>query len=900
MGGDAARKGTANRGTQNRGTRRRVQAITALIDENKVVFTLDDGTTVAIETSYNGRPPPGRYVLARRDPSGAFTARPPLGGKANARGRVLAWTHPENVTFDGVTRYTLTVVAGRTALVKAGNLRGGPEKIALAAEEGVEETAQERAQGATDGGEDDASEAAKGTENRGTDDRGTDDPGTTKRGVGDDPLSDSADGGVGFDADLAMLADAQDLRLAPDDEDAWRAIAKLAVGRGETPPDPIELIRQYRMWMRHVDQQVFADEGGEQWSKVMKFLDDNQKRIEGDLHATKSPGFSVAALEKLLEEHERIVAPEAVEERDPDDPLRYDPGVALLTPGERKLLADLARLHPDMVTEGTIQQPYISILAKVLIALRTTYKLWPKEVAAHAERAFSDPVFIVTTVTILGVYWALWLVPDPTAVTKAAAAALTAVMLYYFAKDVVLAFLLAVRKLFNECDQTVRLEELEAAGRRFAKAVGKLGFDIILFLVTWRIGKRLEPKLRAYGAAQHVARSEARLAEINALVEGVTKSDPAASIPDLLGKARAAAGDRASPAKVLETLREMLPEDARPGLDAFAGKMQKKPRRPAQVLRDLQNAVGPGKDVVAVLRQRLKEHRAEMLKSARQKAEAQLVRARMHQRRVHDARVRRAIRRELIKRFLETMEKRGVLARLAGHIKQRLQVRKQDPDTFMALVAEAITVAELRHAYAENRGFKVLANVEIVRHLEGFSTIAEWQAAHPGKDFGHLREAEGKLWESVTEIDGMAVAQDTQGRWRIREIEQAKSGKNSDDLARATDQNQKALAALEQIAAGNAEVQVFMPGAVKGTVGANITGRFSWEGLAIVKKSTRGPAGAEPPFEKDLYGMSRDNLELVAQELLENPTPMETPVKSLPVASEQRDATVPPSPVRSP
>lgn len=894
MGGDAARRGTANRGTQNRGTKRRVQAITALVDENKVVFTLDDGTTVAIEMSYNGRPPPGRHVLARRRPSGPFAATPPIAGAANARGLVLAWTHPDEVTFEGVTRYTLTVVAGRTTLVKAGNLRGAPEKIALAAEEGVEGTAQEGAAAAADEGENAANDAkAKGIENRGTENRGTDDPGTAAHGVGDDPASDAADGGVGFDADLAMLVDAQDLRLAPDDEDAWRAIAKLAVGRGETPPDPVELIRQYRMWMRHVDQQVFADEGGEQWSKVMKFLDDNQHRLEGDLHATKSPGFSVAALEKLLEEHERIVAPESVDERDPDDPLRYDPGVALLTPGERKLLADVARLHPDMVSDGTIKQPYISILAKVLIALRLTYKSWPKEVAAHAEKAFSDPVFIVTTVTILGVYWALWLVPDPTAVTKAAAAALTAVMLYYFAKDVVLAFLLAVRRLFNDCDKTVRLEELEAAGRRFAKAVGKVGFEILLFLVTWRIGKRVEPTLREYGAARQVARSEARLAEIKALVEGVTRSDPAASVPNVLAKARAAAGDRASPAKVLETLREMLPEDARAGLDVFAGKMQKKPRRPADVLGNLENMVRSGEDVVVALRKRLKMHRQEALKPARQKAEAGLVRARMNQQRVHDQRVRRAIRREQIKRFLATMEKRGVLARLAAIIKQRMRLEKQDPDTFMALVAEAITVAELRHAYPESRGFKVLANVEIVRRVEEFSSIAEWQAANPGKkDYG-LREAEGKLWKSVTEIDGMAVVQDSHGRWRIVEIEQAKSGKKSHDLAQATDQNQSALDALKEIAAGSAELQVFMPGAAKGTVGANITSNFRWEGLAIVKKSTRGPTGAKPPFDKDLYGMTRDNLALVVEELMENPTPMDTPMKSLPVASDDGEAAAP-------
>jgi hypothetical protein len=39
--------------------------------------------------------------------------------------------------------------------------------------------------------------------------------------------------------------------------------------------------------------------------------------------------------------------------------------------------------------------------------------------------------------------------------------------------------------------------------------------------------------------------------------------------------------------------------------------------------------------------------------------------------------------------------------------------------------------------------------------------------------------------------------------------------------------------------------------------------------------------------------MSRDNLELVAEELIENPTPLDTPLKSLPVVSDDEYAISP-------
>lgn len=265
-----------------------------------------------------------------------------------------------------------------------------------------------------------------------------------------------------------------------------------------------------------------------------------------------------------------------------------------------------------------------------------------------------------------------------------------------------------------------------------------------------------------------------------------------------------------------------------------------------------------------------------------------MVRARVNQRRLHDWKIEKARLREHVKGFLVTLEKRGVLERLVRLINAKYELGKPPPDSVVSLIAEGITHAELRRAYPESAGFEVLADVQIARRVEGYTSKQAWQDANPGKDSGAIREAGGVVWEAITDVDGMAVWKDAKGKWRIIEMEQTKSGRN-DTPSKAAAQNDRALAALRQVASGAGRVEIFLVGQTKQTLGARVTDAFNLERLDV-RLSTRGPAGAKPAFDKDLYGMSRDNLEQVAKVLIDGLTPLETPLKSLPVVTNEDQA----------
>ncbi|HEV7808203.1 MAG TPA: DUF4157 domain-containing protein [Solirubrobacteraceae bacterium] len=102
-------------------------SVTANVDANSVTMQLDNGTQVKGKLTYNGHPKPGTYHPVK---SGAtytlseaeLTA---AGGVASESGRLLSWSSAGKYSTDGVTSYTLVVVAGG---VKTGKVGGGPTK----------------------------------------------------------------------------------------------------------------------------------------------------------------------------------------------------------------------------------------------------------------------------------------------------------------------------------------------------------------------------------------------------------------------------------------------------------------------------------------------------------------------------------------------------------------------------------------------------------------------------------------------------------------------------------------------------------------------------------------------------------------------------------------------------
>jgi hypothetical protein len=178
-------------------------------------------------------------------------------------------------------------------------------------------------------------------------------------------------------------------------------------------------------------------------------------------------------------------------------------------------------------------------------------------------------------------------------------------------------------------------------------------------------------------------------------------------------------------------------------------------------------------------------------------------------------------------------------------------------------IGEALARESLRSGAAP--GQVVLSNMEIVREVPGFKTIAEWKAAEqaagrPG-DVGGLYEAGGKLWKSITEVDNMVVEQGAGGKLRIVDLEQTKVGGTH---PAAVAQNTKAMAGLGEIAAGKTDVQIFER-VGKNKLGARRTGEFDLSKLTSAGQHTRGLPGTG--FDRKL-AFDKTTLEQLARQML--------------------------------
>ena len=240
---------------------------------------------------------------------------------------------------------------------------------------------------------------------------------------------------------------------------------------------------------------------------------------------------------------------------------------------------------------------------KVSMALKLSWKSWPKEIAQAAKDSFTDPTFIITLIVIIGIYLGLWLTPDPSLITKVAAGVLTVALLIQFAYEDIYGLAKAWMQLSDDCKAATTVAQLQAAGDKFAKKVGVVGFDIINVhrdVAGWQI---VGPKVRQSGIKRGKMRAQARLAEAEAQPGAATKPPPVnAEHAGLLTDAKSRSADPSNPTQVLDALAKStkLSEQSKLGLQRLRNEVVKgkdAAARDAAAIKALESITASGLDL---------------------------------------------------------------------------------------------------------------------------------------------------------------------------------------------------------------------------------------------------------------------------------------------------------------
>lgn len=818
--------------------KKKILRVTLFVDRDQVVLDFDDDSSATLPTVHNGRPASGTYPVTRVAGKLRHGAR----GVINDKGYLIEWKMPKDATFEGVKSYTLRVIPGQPGSATQGTTESTPKVGAERGEVG-----------------------------------------------GEAATSPTPDSGPGASP-----------RLTPEEEARWRALAELMQGAtAQAQEDPAELVRLYGVLRDTVEDPQFSKTKGEPWVHFAKFLDENRDKIEGLLRGNPPGRLTQEKLEKIIAEYGKFVAVEPVEPEGPErletledfeKEFKYDPGWQKLSKADRKLLLEYARLTPEELSEHKVDFSRVTTSMKVNMALKLSWKSWPGEIAEAAKSAFSDPSFIVTLVVIMGIYVGLWLTPEPSGVTKVAAGVLTVALLAQFAWEDIYGFAKAWSRLFDDCAAATTTAELEAAGDRFAKKVGQVGFDIILFIVMWRIGKRVGPKVQKIGAERGVARAEAALRAVEAKPGSGVPKQASGEAARVLDTAKGRAKDTTATA-VLDALADLVPEGARQGLTKFRASIK---GGDAAALKALEARIGKGQDVghflteYAMSPEAKAPVQAELIEAQGKYARAKLVEMETladptlrKEARAELAKMRQARRAELVRSLRERLSKWGILEDPGV---QRA-AKAKDVRELTGQLGEATARTLLEAEYPASKGFRILSNLEIVREVNGFDSIAKWQAAErtAGRkgDVGGLYEAGGKLWKSVTEIDALVVDRGPTGKLRPVEMEQMKAGEKGTS-SQAQQQNTRAQQALGEIAAGSPEVRIF-DRVGKNTLGTERTAEFDLSNLNTLKTTTRGTPGKG--FTKEIP-FPREVLEWVAESIVSQGLPPAGPATIPPLTSE--------------
>jgi Domain of unknown function (DUF4157) len=874
-----------------------ITKITLFVDRDIVVLELDGKDTITLPTVYNGKPRPGQYEVTGGKP----TSR--VGGAANARGWVAEWTDPPGTTLTKAPKYTFTVVAGRPGKdtgPATGAAQQGAEK---GARKGAEKGGAEKG-GAEKGGAKDAGGSGGGTKGQGQADKGEGAGSMTadQAGPGSDP------GGTG---------DASAVRLTAEEEAVWREIAQLMKGAGGTAAteSPAELVRLFKVLRATVVDPKFGTTG-ESWIKFAHFLEQNKDKIEGYFRSEQGGKVTTAVLQKIINDYGAFLAMTKDQEgptglktdKDFEKEFQYDPGWRHLSPADRKLLLEYSRGVGGPASDKKIDFVQVGTGPKIGMALRLADTSLLGEVAEAAKNAFTDPRFVITLVVSMGIYVGLWLTPDPSLVTKLAAGALTVTMLAQFGIDDIYGFAVAWSDLSDNCTRATTTAELKAAGEAFFKRIGPIGFDIMMFIVMWRIGKKAGPKLSKMGAEMGVNRAQARFEAAQAKPGSGAKAmvEPG---PHPVTEVRAAAGPDATPAQILDALATRLPEAAREGLKRFRASV---PDR--NVLAALEGNKAPIRLLMekAMTAEQVKAVRAESTQAQFDLARAKLIEAET----IKDPALRKTVRSEQAQAIRNILKQagtwdtpefqdaflRGDIAAVGRMLRQvvdrvRAAARNASSAETQGAIGESLQRAILRTQYAGRKGVKFLTNLAVMKRLPGVRSIGDWaraerariQAAEPGipaedlesrvqKGVDKLFEKDGDLYEALGEVDTMVVEPRPDGRLGVLEMAEAKAGGRRSP-AEAKGQLTDVLAELRGIGNKSSTAQVFELQGKRG-LGEDITRKLAVDALQQdPAMRTFGPEG-DKMWDVTL-GYTEAEFKALAQSLLRN-LPPDKPQTALP------------------
>ena len=636
--------------------------------------------------------------------------------------------------------------------------------------------------------------------------------------------------------------------------------------------DPRETMRLYRLILEHFEVKFGKD--GADLVKFGRFVERNKGKIDGILQSSKNgKGISEEEIQQIVDMYGKFIASE--KDDVPEDPqsaddfnkvFKYDPNWQKMSKQDRQMLIDYAKMNPDDIKEGKLEFSRLSQDMKEEMALKLVDS-WAAEIAEAAKTAFTDPGFIISLVLTIAIYIGLWLTPDPTLVTKIAAGTLTAVMWAMFAWEDIWKTMTEYSAFEENVRRARTVKELKAAGNRMAKKIGSVGFDILMIVATWGLGKAAGPKLkglRTKAAGRGVVRAEANL--------NAAAADPAAGIPKPAeGAAKTLLTDTSgtTPSALLDALEPKLSDPAKKGLQALRNKAGD-----MGTYKSLKSRSAKGLDLDHYLSEiGASPAEAQAAKAKLLDAEAKLARAKLIEAEtIADPKLRKAKRDVLINEISQRLKTRIKEMGLLKDLKVQNAWKENNLKDLTGALGEALSRQQLTTEVSAAGNKRVVSNLAVVEDGPNYKTIAEWVAAEKPPDSERVKVFQGKdrLYRSLGEIDSMVVEETAAGKPKASVIEEVKTGANDQPVKALEQVTKKVIPNLQRIASGDKSVHVFdLLG--KKELGSEQTGNYDFSGT--IEAQTRGPEGKQ--FDNSL-GFNAEVLEATAKSLIEDGMPPET------------------------
>ncbi len=668
----------------------------------------------------------------------------------------------------------------------------------------------------------------------------------------------------------------------------------LKTGGFSTPSTIEETMSLYQRVAEQLPSSPDA-EGGEDAVRFARFLQLNKDKIDGIIPpGEKGKGVTQEQVKKIIDLYGKFVVAAPLDKqagpKAPDDPnnvFEYDPNWQKMSKQDRQLLIDAAKMSPEDLKKGKFETSKLTQTMKEEIALKLADG-WASEVWEAAKAAASDPLFWVSLVLTIAIYIGLWLTPDPTFITKLAAGTLTAVMWAMFAWNDIWETITEYDAFGDNVKKARTAAELKAAGDRLGRKIGAVGFDILMMIATWGLGKAASAKLRASGANRGVSRAQG--------LRDLAVADPAAGVPKIAeGPAAKLFNEAKAPtaSATLDALSPKLDVQAQKGLEILRKDIGDLSTYKALEAQSRSAPKGPGgkaevlpKDLNHFLAEKAATPAAKtQAKASLLEAEAKLARAKLIQAEITgDPKLRKEARaaqmRDLVQRFKARLQDLGLLEK--SEVKKAIQ--NHNVEDLRGMLGETIAREQLAAEPGNPEHSQVVSNLAVVKEVPGYETIDAWKNATNAKpgDVAKMFQGKGKIYQSLGEIDAMLVEEVRWAKPKARVIEEVKTGANDKPGAAKAQVTEKVLPALKKVAAGDPSVKVFELVGKKG-LGAEKTGDFDFRG--DIKAQTRGPAGKG--FDKTL-GFDPEVLDATAEALIKDGLPP-AKAQTIPPVMDRKD-----------